>query len=269
MVRKTADLRSKIQAIYSLEQLAAGKSAVHDRHPLVKLGSAFCYIVLVVSFGRAEFGRLVPFVFYCVVLMALSGTPWPAVLRRAALALPFVVLAGLSNILFDRAAAFTVSGITVSLGVVSFFTLIYRTFLCVTAVLILVAVTPVSDLTGQLRRLRAPDILVTLFEMTYRYIAVLLGEASSMYTAYMLRSTERKGLQMRHMGSFVGQLFIRSYDRAERVYAAMKCRGYGGRERSAVRRPLRAPDYVYLAVSCLPFILLRIFDTTAFFERLF
>ncbi len=63
MVRKTADLRSKIQAIYSLEQLAAGKSAVHDRHPLVKLVSTFCYIVLVVSFGRAEFGRLVPFVF--------------------------------------------------------------------------------------------------------------------------------------------------------------------------------------------------------------
>ncbi len=62
-----------------------------------------------------------------------------------------------------------------------------------------------------------PDIFVTLFEMTYRYIAVLMGEASSMYTAYMLRSTERKGLQMRHMGSFVGQLFIRSYDRAERV----------------------------------------------------
>jgi cobalt/nickel transport system permease protein len=268
-VRKTADIRSKIQDIYSLEQLAAERSPVHDRHPLVKLVSAFCYIVLVVSFGRAEFGRLVPYVFYCVVLMALSGTPWSAVLGRAALALPFVVLAGVSNIIFDRAAAFSVAGVVVSVGVVSFFTLIYRTFLCVTAVLILAAVTPVSDLTGQLRRLRVPDIFVTLFEMTYRYIGVLLGEASTMYTAYMLRSTERRGLQMRHMGSFVGQLFIRSYDRAERIYAAMKCRGYGGQERPRTRRPLRAPDYLYLAASCVPFILLRIFDPTALFERLF
>ncbi len=268
MVSITADLRSKIQEIYSLEQLAARKSAVHDRHPFVKLVSAFCFIVLVVSFGRTDFNRLIPFVFYCVVLMALSETPWPAVLRRAALALPFVLLAGISNIIFDRATAFTISGIAVSYGVVSFFTLIYRTFLCVTAVLILAAVTPVYDLSGQLRRMHVPDIFVTLFEMTYRYIGVLLGEASSMYTAYMLRSTEHKGLQMRHMGSFVGQLFIRSYDRAERIYSAMKCRGYNGQDMPKAHRPLQTPDYVFLAVSCIPFILLRIFDITALFANL-
>ena len=268
VARITADLRSKIQDIYSLEQLAARKSTVHDRHPLVKLVSAFCYIVLVVSFGRAEFGRLVPFVFYGVVLMALSATPWPVVLRRAALALPFALLAGVSNIIFDRATALTIAGVAVSYGVVSFFTLIYRTFLCVTAVLILAAVTPVHDLTGQLRRMHIPDIFVTLFEMTYRYIGVLLGEASCMYTAYMLRSTKRKGLQMRHMGSFVGQLFIRSYDRAERIYSAMKCRGYNGQDIPKTHQPMRAPDYVYLAASCVPFILLRIFDVTALFERL-
>ncbi len=268
-MRKTADLRSKIQEIYSLEQLAAGSSPVHDRHPLVKLVSAFCYIVLVVSFGRAEFGRLVPFVFYGVVLMALSETPWTAVLKRAALALPFVVVAGLSNIIFDRAAAFLLAGITVSVGVVSFFTLIFRTFLCVTAVLLLVAVTPVNDLTRQLRRLHVPDIFVTLFEMTYRYIGVLLGEASTMYTAYMLRSTEHKGLQMRHMGSFIGQLFIRSYDRAERIYSAMKCRGYGGQAVFQQQRPLNSGDYIYLAATCLPFIALRVFDVPALFAGLF
>ncbi len=268
-VRETADIRSKIQEIYSLEQLASGKSAVHDRHPLVKLVSAFCYIVLVVSFGRTEFRRLVPFIFYCVVLMALSDTPWPAVLRRTALALPFVLLAGLSNIVFDGAAAFAVGGITVSVGVVSFFTLIYRAFLCVSAVLILMAVTPFSDLTGQLRRMRVPDIFITLFEMTYRYIGVLLEEALCMHTAYMLRSTKRKGIQMCHMGSFIGQLFIRSYDRAERIYGAMKCRGYGGRDVPIKRRPLRAADYIYLAAVCVPFILLRIFDIAPLFERLF
>ena len=95
-------------------------------------------------------------------------------LRRASLALPFVVLAGISNIIFDRAAAFTVAGITVTVGTVSFFTLLYRSFLCVTAVLILAAVTPVRELTGQLRRMRVPDIFIMLFEMTYRYIGVLL-----------------------------------------------------------------------------------------------
>ena len=101
-----------------------------------------------------------------------------------------------------------------------------------TAALLLVAVTPFTQLTGQLRRMHVPEIFVTLFEMIYRYIGVLLEEASSMYTAYMLRSTEYKGLQMRHMGSFVGQMLIRSFDRADRVFAAMKCRGY----------PFRTPE---------------------------
>ncbi len=63
---------SKIHEIYALEQLSGGKSAVHRRHPLVKLIATLVYIVLVVSFDRAEFGRLIPFVFYPVVLMALS-----------------------------------------------------------------------------------------------------------------------------------------------------------------------------------------------------
>ncbi|NLT12747.1 MAG: cobalt ECF transporter T component CbiQ, partial [Clostridiales bacterium] len=224
----TADIKSRIQEIYKLEQLSGGTSAVHRRHPSVKLVSAFVFIVLVVSFDRTEFGRLVPFIFYPVVLMALSGTPWPIVLKRVALALPFALLAGISNVIFDRAAALTLAGIAISAGVVSFFSILFKTFLCVTAVLLLVAVTPFSQLTGQLRRMHVPDIFVTLFEMIYRYIGVLLEEASSMYTAYMLRSTEHKGLQMRHMGSFVGQLLIRSFDRAERVYAAMKCRGYPG-----------------------------------------
>jgi cobalt/nickel transport system permease protein len=265
----TADIKSKIQEIYSLEQLSGRKSAVHLRHPSVKLVSAFIFIVLVVSFDRVELGRLVPFVFYPVILMAISETPWRIVLKRVALAIPFCLLAGISNVIFDRVTLFTVAGISVSAGVVSFFSIFYRTFLCVTSVLILVAVTPFSQLTGQLRRMHVPDIFVTLFEMIYRYIGVLLDEASAMYTAYMLRSTEHKGLQMKHMGSLVGQLLIRSTDRAERVYAAMKCRGYPGTSMHKVRSRLRLPDYAFLLATTIPFVLLRIFDIRALYVHLF
>ena len=265
----TADIKGKIQEIYKLEQLSGGQSTVHLRHPSVKLVSAFVFIVLVVSFDRTEFGRLIPFVFYPVVLMALSGTPWPIVLKRVALALPFGLLAGISNIIFDTSTALTMAGIAVSTGVVSFFSILFRTFLCVTAVLLLVAVTPFNQLTGHLRRMHVPDIFVTLFEMIYRYIGVLMEEASSMYTAYMLRSTEHKGLQMRHMGSFVGQLLIRSFDRAERVYAAMKCRGYPGRTLRKERSPILMADAIFLAATTVPFILLRLVDLPALYARLF
>jgi cobalt/nickel transport system permease protein len=264
-----ANIKSKIQEIYSLEQLSGRKSVVHARHPLVTLISAFVYIILVVSFNRYEFGRLIPFIFYPVVLMALSETPWSTVLKRVAITIPFCLLAGISNVILDRETAFMLGLIPISIGVVSFFSILFRTFLCVTAVLILVAVTPFNKLSNQLRRMHVPGIFVTLFEMIYRYIGVLLDEASTMYTAYMLRSTEHKGLKMRHMGSFVGQLLIRSYDRAERVYSAMKCRGYTSFDIGNRSTPLVVADWIYLAATCLPFILLRVFNITALFERLF
>ena len=74
---------------------------------------------------------------------------------------------------------------------------------------------------------------------------------------------------MRHMGSFVGQLLIRSSDRAERVYAAMKCRGYPGIAPRSARVPIIAADAVFLVSTTVPFILLRVFDLPALYARLF
>jgi cobalt/nickel transport system permease protein len=268
-----ADIRSRIRQLYSLEELAFSDSPVHRLHPGVKLAATFIYIVLVVSFNRYKLGRLLPFIFYPMVLMPLSSTPWAPVLKRTLIALPFVLAAGLSNVILDRQAAFYLGAFPVSYGLLSFLSLIYKTFLCVTAALLLVSVTSVSALAGQLRRAHVPELFVSLFEMTYRYIGVLLEEASTMYTAYRLRSTdkERSGLKMKHLGSFLGQLLIRSFDRAERIYAAMKCRGYSqqGGLRAKKGVPLRRADYIFMLTAVLPFVLLRVFDFTELYLRLF
>jgi len=94
------------------------------------------------------------------------------------------------------------------------------------AVFILVSVTPFSQLLNTLQRLRIPNIFITMFEITYRYIGVLLTEAHTMSVAYSLRSSGGKGIKIRDTGSFAGQFLIRSFDRAGRIYHAMKCRGY-------------------------------------------
>ena len=267
-VSDTADLKSKIQEIYSLEQLSGGDSAVHRLHPGAKLLVTLVYIVTVVSFDRYTFGRLIPYVFYPFIIMALSETPWRMVSKRVLLALPFVVLAGVSNIIFDTDPAIIIGSVAISRGVLSCAAIVFRTFLCVTAVMILVAVTPFAHLSSQLRRIHVPEIFILLFEMTYRYIGSLLEETSSMYMAYQLRHTHHKGLEMKHMGPFVGQLLLRSFDRAERIYAAMKCRGYGSFGAEHAIRPWKAADYAFSAVVCIPCILLRVFDATAILNQL-
>jgi cobalt/nickel transport system permease protein len=103
-----------------------------------------------------------------------------------------------------------------------------------------------------------PGIFITILEMTYRYIGVLLEETWSMSTAYTLRHTQKKGIEMRHMGSFVGQLILKSLDRAERVYSAMKCRGYSQNIRLHFQNKFRLGDGIFLVVSTVLAVLLRI-----------
>lgn len=264
-----ADIRGAIREFYALEQLAGQHTAVHRLHPGAKLLTTFVYILTVVSFDRFQFQQLIPFLFYPAILLSLSETPWGLALKRVALALPFVLLAGLSNILLDRSPALTLDGLVISSGVISCASIVLRTFLTVLALVLLMAVTPVADLSGVLQRMRIPVKGVMLFEMTYRYIGVLLEETSSMFTAYQLRHRKARGLEMRHMGSFVGSLMLRSFDRADRIYSAMKCRGYGRSSACGAGCPWRAADWLYTVCICGSCILFRLVDVTALLGRIF
>jgi cobalt/nickel transport system permease protein len=163
------------------------------------------------------------------------------------------LFAGIPALFIERDAALFIGGLEISTGLLSFVTVIFKAYLCVMAVLLLVATTPLIDMGIRLRRLGVPDILIMLFEMTYRYIGVLVEEASSMFRAYSLRSGGGRGIEMRHMGSFMGQLVLRSFDRAERVYAAMRCRGYGEKLNGGTGKwgkDLKAVDVIFLATVC-------------------
>ena len=253
-----SDIGYRLHELRTMESLAAGQTAVHRLHPSAKLLSTFIFIAVVVSFGRHDFVRLTPYLFYPFVMMALAELPYKLLLSRVLIALPFCMFAGLSNALFDRTAAFAVGGITISSGVLSLATVLLKMYLCVMAALLLVATTRFSDLTAQLRRFRVPATFVLVFEVTFRYIGVLLAEVYSMLTAYKLRSGVKKALDMRHMGSFVGQLLLRGFDRAERVYAAMRCRGYSLDHIAPARRRFLISDAAALVAIVLPSMLLRI-----------
>jgi len=261
-------MKNTVQELYALEQLSCGDSCIHRLHPSVKLLTTVVFIVTVVSFDRYAVERLPPYVFYPVLMMALSETPYSTLLKRFLIALPFCLFAGISNIIFDRTSAFTLGAITVSYGVVSFFTIIFRTYLCVMAVLLLVAVTPLAQISNSMRRFRIPYIFIVMFEMTYRYIGVLAAEAHSMFTAYSLRSADTKGIAIKDMGSFTGQLLLRSFDRADRVYNAMKCRGYALNVLPKRGGKLKSRDLVFCSVTCLLCITFRIVNVNACFYEI-
>jgi len=221
-----ASLYQAVAGINKLELLAMADSTIHRLHPMSKLLTTVVYIVIVVSFPTDNLSGLVPLIFYPVILMSLSGTPYLPLFNRLLIAMPFALLGGLSNIIILRETAFQVGNLSVSVGVISFLSIMLKTMLTVFAVLILTATTSLIEISNQLTTLRVPKILSLQFVMTYRYLSVLLSEVSSMLTAYSLRAPKQKGIKMEDTGSFLGFLIIRSFDRAERVYRAMKCRGF-------------------------------------------
>ena len=249
---------TRISEIHGFETLALEDTAIHRLHPFTKLCSALIVIIAVASFGRYDVLPLAPFLFYPIVVAALAEIPYRVLLRKLLIGFPFCLIAGISNVIADRNTACVLWGVPVSYGMVSLMTILLKMVLCVSSALLLTATTPLSELSAQLRRLRIPFLFVSAFEMTFRYIGVLLEETHSMTTAYLLRSAGRKALEMRHMGSFIGQLLLRGLDRAERVYSAMLCRGYGRRETPRFKRAYQLKDGLVLGFICAFAILFRL-----------
>jgi cobalt/nickel transport system permease protein len=251
-----------------LERLAMGASPVHRLHPGVKIFTALVYIGTLISFPPDNISALGAFVFYPAVLMPLSGTPWRSLLIRLRAALPFPFFGGISGLFILRDTAFYLGNFPVTFGALSFISIMLKTVLSVFAVLILAATTSFVDLSRQLAVMGMPKILNLQLIMTYRYVSTLIHEAASMFTAYMLRAPNQKGIKMKDMGSFLGRLLLRGFDRAERVYQAMKCRGFQGAYQAAPVHRLRPSDWIYAVVVTGGIIGLRFFNLSLFFGGL-
>lgn len=104
---------------------------------------------------------------------------------------------------------------------------IIKSNLCVLALLLLTWTTPFQEILQELRRVRLPAVMLTTLALMYRYLPVLTVEARRMQRARASRTFCRKRrLAWENLSMIIGQLFIRSAGRAERIYLAMCARGW-------------------------------------------
>ena len=244
-------------ALREMDELAAGDTPVHRLCPAAKLLTTIAYIAAVVSFGKYQLGGLLVLIMYPALLFSLSGVPVSTCFRKLRFVLPLVLAVGLFNPLFDRAPLLNVGGVAVSGGVVSMVTLMVKGVLCLTASFLLAATTPIDALCAALRQFRVPSLLVTLLLLTYRYVGVMTEELAVMTDAYHLRAPGQKGIHISAWGSFLGQLLLRSMDRAQELYSSMLLRGYHQHFHYADIQPFRTRDALYMAGCALFFLLLR------------
>jgi cobalt/nickel transport system permease protein len=156
----------------------------------------------------------------------------------------------------------------VSGGWLSFFSIVIRFLLGVTAVLVLVATTGIHDLCSVLLRARVPRILVLQLLLLYRYLSLLMEEAYRIEQAYLLRAGTGGGVSPGVWGSLVGGLLIRTYSRARMIYQAMLCRGFSGEIQLSKPASMDGGSLLYLIGWTLFILGVRIFPVSQIMETM-
>ncbi|MGN1144523.1 MAG: cobalt ECF transporter T component CbiQ [Anaerovoracaceae bacterium] len=216
-----------IYEIHHMDTIASRNQWVNQIHPLVKFVLTVTYIALVVSFSKYDLIGLMGMVVYPIAGFILADLSFADSMKRMRVVLPLVCLIGIVNPFFDR-VPIQIGDMTVNGGIISMFTLILKGIFTVLAAYILIATTTIEKICYALHLLHLPEIMVTQFLLTYRYITVLLEEVNRITQAYSLRAPNQKGIHFKVWGSLTGQILLRSMDRANAVYESMLLRGYDG-----------------------------------------
>ena len=148
-------------------------------------------------------------------------------------------------------------------------TLMMKGCFALMASFLLIATTKIDALCAALRKIHVPAILTTLFLLTYRYIGVMMDEVSVMVQAYSLRAPKQKGIHISAWGSFLGQLLLRSMDRAQELYSSMMLRGFQGNFYYSDIPSCRAGSILVTVISISFFVCARLVNITHFIGTIF
>ncbi|MBX9398459.1 cobalt ECF transporter T component CbiQ [Streptomyces sp. TRM72054] len=204
-------------------------SPVHALPPHTKLAATFAFVVVVVSTPREAMWAFGAYAVLLGVVAALARVPFGFLLKRLLIEVPFVAFAVLLPFVAEGERV-EVAGMSLSVsGLWGAWNVLAKGTLGVAASVLLAASTELRELLLGLQRLRLPPLLVQIASFMIRYGDVITDEMRRMRIARESRGFEARGL--RHWGVLAksaGALFIRSYERGERVHLAMVSRGYAG-----------------------------------------
>lgn len=206
-----------------------GHSRVHAMAPEAKVLATVGFVTAV---ALTPIGAWWAFAGHGLLLAAAlwrAELPPGFVLRRLVVVLPFVafalfvpfIAAGEKDVLWG--ISYSPEGLRAS-G-----TILAKSLLGASASIVLTATTEAPRILQGLERLRVPSVLTTIAAFMLRYVEIITGQFGRMRTAMALRGHDPRWLwQARPIANAAGTVFVRSYERGERVHAAMLARGFDG-----------------------------------------
>ena len=246
-------------------------SFIHRLDPRVKVVVTVVFIVsnaLLPDGAWFAFGFAWLFLLLCNLLSKLG---YAYTLKRSIIALPFAFIA--ITVLFSipgnplSTFHFLMWDFTITdAGFLRFVSILIRSWLSVQMAILLVAVTRFPDLIHAFEHLRVPPILTTIIAFLYRYLFVLTDEVFRLLRARESRSAAAAGSRSgggvlwraKVAGNMAGQLFLRSYERSDRIYNAMLARGYTGHLYTLNPHEMKSKDYYATAFAIAVIFLMQL-----------
>jgi len=249
-----------------LDEESTIESPIRSLNPKTKLITIIAVVLLVVSTPADAFAVFALFLVMALVLIMISRVPPVVFLRRALIALPFILVAlaavpfvpdgsgGTSYSLGIGGAAVTMTGFLLVSNVLC------KSILSIVFLTLLISSTPFRDIISGLRELKVPSFIADTLSFMYQYLFIITDETQRVAFARDARLYGNRWIwQAPVIGHMIGSIFVRSFERGERIFLAMKARGY---DSDIVRRPtarLAVPDYLFGIIVILGAVGVRIF----------
>ncbi|MDF2473513.1 MAG: cbiQ2 [Anaerocolumna sp.] len=264
-----SNISNSLLQMNNIENMNQKNTVIHRMEPAVKLLITLMYLIVVISVNPYQVSRLIPYLFYPVIGIILAEISLRTMIKYLVIAMPFTLFTGISNLFLNREIAFPMANVVITQGMLSCCFVLLKSILTILAVVILTSTTSMDDLLYAMIHFKVPIIIVTQIMFTYRYIGVIAEEASIMYHGYILRAPKAKAIKAKDMGPFLGQLIIRSFDRAERIYQAMKCRGFEGYVSFSGKKGISGKGWFYVVITAGILIALRLVNISILLGKLF
>ncbi len=232
-------------------------SPIHQIAPEAKIVATFFFAVGVALTPREAVWAFAIDAAVIATLMAIAGYKPRQALARYAAVLPFVAFAVFIPIVAGGEQT-SVLGVNLSIdGLWASWNVLAKATLGTGASLILAGTTPIPEVVRGLGRLRMPAIVVSIVAFMFRYLDLIVEEMGRMRTAMTARGHDPRWLwQAKPIASAAGAMFVRSYERGERVHGAMLARGFTGTMPQLDHAPASSRDWVQsLAVPVVPITL--------------
>lgn len=206
-----------------------GHSRLHTMAPEAKLVAAVGFVFAVALTPRTAVWPIAIDVAAIVAAVAVSRLPLRYVFGRMLAVLPFITFAFLIPFIAGGEQV-DLGPLTVSReGLWGTWNILSKALLGISVSLLLAGTTPVPDLLLGLTRLRVPSVFTAIAGFMFRYLELIVAELGRMRTAMTARGYNPRWLwQAKPIAASAGTLFVRSYERSERVHAAMLSRGFTG-----------------------------------------